>query len=60
MRGWLYCGVDELLEEEHRWLEEWERCGPASSKGVLFCLLQHGCKSFISGEMFPGQMTRWG
>ena len=28
-----------------------------AKKGVLFCLLQHGCRSFISGDMFPGQMT---
>jgi hypothetical protein len=33
VRGWLYCGVDELLEEEHRWLEELERFGPASEEG---------------------------
>jgi hypothetical protein len=33
VRGWLYCEVDELLEEEHRRLEEWERFGPASEEG---------------------------
>jgi hypothetical protein len=31
VRGWLYCGVDELLEEEHRWLEELERFGPGGA-----------------------------
>jgi hypothetical protein len=35
VRGWLYCGVDELLEEKHRWLEEWERFGPASEEGSV-------------------------
>jgi hypothetical protein len=48
VRGWLYCGVDELLEEEHRWLEEWERFGPASGEGIAVSLapawLQELCK----------------
>ena len=38
VRGWLYCGVDELLEEEHRWLEECERFGPASEEGSAVLL----------------------
>jgi hypothetical protein len=38
VRGWLYCGVDELLEEEHRWLEELERFGPASEEGSAVLL----------------------
>jgi len=60
VRGWLCCGVDELLEEEHRWLEECERFGPGSEEGVLSYLLRNGCRSFISDEMFPGQMSWWG
>jgi hypothetical protein len=38
VRGWLYWGVDELLEEEHRRLEEWERFGPASEEGSAVLL----------------------
>jgi hypothetical protein len=48
VRGWLYCGVDELLEEEHGWLEESERFGPASGEGIAVSLapawLQELCK----------------
>jgi len=36
VRGWLYCGVDELLEE-HRWLEEWGDLAQRAKEGVLFC-----------------------
>ena len=59
VREWLYCRVDELLEVEHRWLEECERFGPASKEGCAI-LLQNGYRSFISDEMLPGQMSWWG
>jgi hypothetical protein len=32
VRGWLYCGVGDLQEEEDRCLEEWER-RPVSEEG---------------------------
>jgi hypothetical protein len=58
--GWLQFGVDELLEEEHCCLDESERFGRRAEKGVLFCLLQHGCRSFTSGDIFAPQMIWWG
>ena len=38
VRGWLYCGVHELLEGEHRWLEEWGRFGPSNEEGCAVFL----------------------
>jgi hypothetical protein len=54
VRGWLYCGVGELLEEEHHWLGELERFGPASEEGsaVLLapaCLQELHKRRYISG-----------
>jgi hypothetical protein len=34
--SWVYCGGDELLEEEQCWLEEWER-GPGGAGRDSLC-----------------------
>ena len=51
MRGRLYCGVDELLEEECCLLEGWQSFALTTGMGELFCFLQHGRSSFLTGGM---------